>query len=409
MKSVCLLPLAFLFVCIELMAQPPLSVKDWLIHPVTTKATVQQQGKYLELTNGLLKRVFYMGPNLACIDYTNLSAGQQLLRSVEPEAKITINQQAYAIGGLRGQKEKAYFVKGSETELTAGPTDFIFRDYTVTALKPFINWKPGTWLTNAHQPTGKEIQFTFVSALPALQGISIVVHYVLYDGIPLVAKWVSVHNQSTNTIVVNRVVNEVLGLVEEESAVVGAPEQMKKQHGIYVETNYAFNNAMRYDISDQTTHWQTDSTYTSQVNYNYQTPCLLEVYPERVTGVSLTPAEAFTSVRTHELLMDSYDRQRRGMMIRKMYRTIAPWTTLNPIFMHLVSKNEEEVKRAIDQCAATGYEAVILSFGSHLNMEDTSRNNILRWKALADYAREKKYCWEGILYSAVAVSAMKMM
>lgn len=405
MKSACLLPLAFLLVCIEVKAQPSLSVNDWLIHPVTAKATVQQQGKYLELNNGLLKRVFYMGPNLACIDYTNLSSGQQLLRSIEPEAKITVNQQVYAVGGLQGRKEKAYLVKGSETALTAGPTDFIFRDYTVTELKPFINWKPGTWLTNAHQPTGKEIQFTFVSTLPALQGINIVVHYALYDGIPLVAKWVSVHNQSAKTITVNRVVNEVLGLVEEESAVVGSPEQMKKQHGIYVETNYAFNNAMRYDISDQTTHWQTDSNYTSQVNYNYQTPCLLEVYPEKVTGVSLAPAEAFTSVRTHELLMDSYDRQRRGMMIRKMYRTIAPWTTQNPIFMHLVSKNEEEVKRAIDQCAATGYEAVILSFGSHLNMEDTSRNNILRWKMLADYAREKKILLGGYsLFSSRRIS-----
>jgi hypothetical protein len=61
---------------------------------------------------------------------------------------------------------------------------------------------------------------------------------------------------------------------------------MKKQHGIYVETNYAFNNAMRYDISDQTTHWLIDSSYTSQVNYNYQTPCVLEVFPEKVKSIN---------------------------------------------------------------------------------------------------------------------------
>ena len=65
-------------------------------------------------------------------------------------------------------------------------------------------------------------------------------------------------------------------------------------------------------------------------------------------------------------------------MIKKMYRTVAPWVTQNPIFMHLVSKNDEEVKTAIDQCVATGFEAVILSFGSHLNMEDTSAQNINR-------------------------------
>ena len=175
---------------------------------------------------------------------------------------------------------------------------------------------------------------------------------------------------------INRVKNEVLALVEEESAVVGKPEKMKKQQGIYVETNYAFNNAMRYDISDQTTHWKIDSSYTSQVNYNYNTPCVLEVYPDKAPGIELQPGESFTSVRSFELLMDSYDRERRGLAVRKMYRTIAPWTTANPIFMHLVSKNDEEVKNAIDQCAATGYEALILSFGSHINMEDSSAANI---------------------------------
>ncbi len=166
---------------------------------------------------------------------------------------------------------------------------------------------------------------------------------------------------------------------------------MKKQHGIYVETNYAFNNAMRYDISDQTTHWIADSTYTSQVNYNYQTPCLLEVYPEKLTGLELQPGEIFNSVRTHELLMDSYDRERRGLAIRKMYRTVAPWTTENPIFMHLVSKNDDEVKTAIDQCAATGYEALILSFGSHCNMEDTSAENIAEMEKTCRLCAQQKY------------------
>jgi hypothetical protein len=231
------------------------------------------------------------------------------------------------------------------------------------------------------------------------------VHYNLYDGIPLITKWIEIKNNGEQKVKINRVVNEVLGLVEEESAVVGKPEVMKKQHGIYVETNYAFNNAMRYDISDQTTHWKIDSSYTSQVNYNYETPCLLEIYPERAPGIELAKGETFTSVRTNELLMDSYDRQRRGLMLRKMYRTIAPWTTQNPIFMHLVSKNDEEVKAAIDQCVATGYEAVILSFGSHLNMEDSSQKNIIKWKTLADYAHQKNILLGGYsLFSSRRIS-----
>jgi hypothetical protein len=369
-------------------SKPPTS--DWLIKPVTQKASVYKStdGKDIILYNGLLRRSFRIAPNVVCTDFSNMSDGQQLLRSVKPEARVAINGKEYNIGGLYGQTEKAYLLPAWLNDLKDDTNDFHLINITSSPLKPRLNWQCKTWAYNKKQPAGVELVFHCALKEEATKDIQISVHYELYDGIPLLVKWVEIINNG-NTCTIGRLVNECLALVEEESAVVGTPDQMKKQHGIYVETNYAFNNAMRYDISDQTTHWKTDSTYTSQVNYNYQTPCLLEVYPEKVTGVELNKGETFRSVRTCELLMDSYDRERRGLMIRKMYSTIAPWTTQNPIFMHLVSKNDEEVRTAVDQCAITGYEALILSFGSHCNMEDTSAANIEKWKVLADYAHSK--------------------
>lgn len=378
---------------------------DWLIQPIQQKANINIQDNYIELNNGLAKRIFYIGPNIACIDYTNLSNGQQLLRSIEPEARVVMDGQMYNIGGLIGQTEKAYLIKGSEKKLLSDKNAFQFKGYHIDTIAHYIQWKSTTWNSNKNQAKGKSIRFDFIAPNNHLSNLTISVHYNLYDGIPLITKWIEIKNNGEQKVKINRVVNEVLGLVEEESAVVGKPEVMKKQHGIYVETNYAFNNAMRYDISDQTTHWKIDSSYTSQVNYNYETPCLLEIYPERAPGIELAKGETFTSVRTNELLMDSYDRQRRGLMLRKMYRTIAPWTTQNPIFMHLVSKNDEEVKAAIDQCVATGYEAVILSFGSHLNMEDSSQKNIIKWTTLADYAHQKNILLGGYsLFSSRRIS-----
>ncbi len=295
----------------------------------------------------------------------------------------------YNVGGLYGQTENAYLLPSWINNFTAHNNDFSFVSYSVSSIQPFVKWQPKGWAMNKQQPTGKTVSFVYQSSVPSLKNVIVTVHYELYDGIPLILKFVSVENKTSHNIIIGKLVNEELALVEEESAVVGSTEQMKKQHGIYVETNYAFNNAMRYDISDQTTHWNADSVYTSQVNYNYQTPCLLQVYPEKVTAVDVKPDETFTSVRTCELGMDSYDRERRGLCIKKMYRTLAPWTTENPIFMHLISKNDDEVKAAIDQCAATGYEAVILSFGSHCNMEDTSAQNVKRWKTLSRYAHNK--------------------
>ncbi|NNV55955.1 alpha-galactosidase [Panacibacter sp. KCS-6] len=372
-------------------AADSLTHADWMVQPIQTKAQIftANNGKDLVMYNGLLKRVFRIAPNMACTDFTNLSNGQQLLRAVAPEAKLIIDGTNYNIGGLYGQKEKAYLLNNWVDNFTTDAGDFQYQSYSISPLQPYLNRKTGIWSGTNTTATGKTIAFEYASKNPVLANVVVTVHYSLYDGLPLLIKWLTVTNNGNHAITINRVVNEVLAFVEEESAVVGTPEQMKKQHGIYVETNYAFNNAMRYDISDQTTHWKTDSTYTSQVNYNYQTPCVLEVYPEKVNGIILSPGESFSSPRTHELLMDSYDRERRGLAIRKMYRAVAPWTNENPIFMHLVSRNNNEVKQAIDQCAATGYEALILSFGSHCNMEDTSAANIAQWKILAAYAHEK--------------------
>lgn len=369
-----------------------LTKTDWLLKPVDASAAIYSSAdkKDIILYNGLVKRSFRLSPNVVCTDYKNMVTGQQLLRAVMPEAVVNINGKQYNVGGLYGQKEKAYLLTEWLDTFTKGATDFELDTFTISELKPLINWKVSDWWTsNKKQPTGKLLSFIYKNKLLELNGILIRVHYALYDHLPLIAKWVTIENNGATIIKIGRVKNELLAVVEEQSEVVGAPDKIKKQQGIYIETNYAFNNAMRYELSDQTLHWKIDSTYTSQVNVDYNTPCVLEVYPDKVAGIELQQGTSFTSVHSFELLMDSYDRERRGLAVRKMYTCIAPWTTANPIFMHLVSENDDEVKSAIDQCAATGYEALILSFGSHLNMEDSAATNIKKWKILSEYAHQK--------------------
>ncbi|WP_199748300.1 alpha-galactosidase [Pedobacter sp. KBW01] len=383
-------------------------VQDWLIKPVMAKAQVTKSadGKDIVLQNGLLKRVFRLSPNLACIDYTNLNTGQQLLRSVREEARLTINGKTYNIGGLTGQTEKAYLLPEWVDGFKAGTTDFKYVAYDVKPITPHIKWSSNRFWALAGKPaTGKTVSFLYRPQAEELNGLEVNVVYEIYDGIPLMVKSLKVENKGSKQFKIDQVVNEVLGMVEEESSVEGSFEIMKKPSGIYFETNYAFNNSMNYANSDQTTHWKPDSTYTSQVHYRYQTPVLLEIYPEKAKGIELKAGATLNSVRTHELLMNKDDRESRGLAVRKMYRTIAPWTSANPIFMHLVARNENQVRTAIDQCAATGYEALIISFGSNLNMEDTSQVNLKRWKTLADYAHSKNIKIGGYsLFSSRSIS-----
>jgi hypothetical protein len=134
---------------------------DWLIKPTEKKASIFIKNKQLILDNGLVRRVFLLDPNVSCISYTNLSSGQELLRSIEPEARLVFNGTSYNVGGLSGQKEKAYLRLEVENNLQKKDSDFVFTNYSISDIKPFIHWKPTTWLTNPNQAKGKTVTLEF--------------------------------------------------------------------------------------------------------------------------------------------------------------------------------------------------------------------------------------------------------
>src|SRR5262245_34811718 len=100
----------FLFLFFKASAQRSWSIdnlwpEDWLIKKPTRKAEViyRKDENELILYNGLVKRSFRLLPNASCIDYRNMINGQQLLRAISPEARLTIDGKEYNIGGLHGQ------------------------------------------------------------------------------------------------------------------------------------------------------------------------------------------------------------------------------------------------------------------------------------------------------------------
>lgn len=377
---------ALAFISLSLISQVRV---DWLIHSTLYKSQIKINSNTLEISNGLIYRQIQFSPNASSVSLKNLITNEEYIRSVRPEARIKINGKNHNVGGLYGQQEHAYLLNTWLTTLTSHENDFVYFKHEIGELTPHFKWVPNTWASNDKLPTGKSIRLYFKSNQPELDNLILTLHYEIFDGLPVTSKWLTIKNNSESSVHIDQVTHEILALVEEESAVVGSPEKMKKPHKIFFENNYAYNNAMRYELSDHATHWKIDSSYTSQVNYNYETPCVVEIYPEVGVGIDLIPGEEYKSIRTYTLLFDSYDRERNGLAKRKMYHTLFPWTTQNPIFMHLISTDPEKVRNAIDQCKETGYEMVILSFGSGLNMEDDSETNISKFKSLADYAHSK--------------------
>jgi hypothetical protein len=356
---------------------------DWLINNDKANAEVYKtgSGKDIVLSNGLIARVFRVNPNLATIDYVNQMTGESLLRAVSNEGTLTIDGKKYDIGGLSKQPEYAYTLMKWIDDLSITPNSFVVEDFEVKEISDRMEWKKVRWAGNDQMPSGKELVFTL-----AKEGIKVKVHFALYNGIPTLSKWVEVINESDLMVQLNAFKLEQLALVEGEN-LVDIPKHWVKPN-IHIETDYAFG-AMQQKTSDKTTYWETDSRYTSQTNYPLQLPCVLEVKPPLGPETAIAVGESLTTFRVWETPMDSRDEERQGMFVRKMYRTISPWTTENPIFLHLTSTKTKVVKEAVDQCAAVGYEMIILSFGSGLNMEDEKESNYEKFRELREYANSK--------------------
>ncbi|MGH2647084.1 MAG: alpha-galactosidase, partial [Ginsengibacter sp.] len=362
---------------------------DWLLGNTNaiTKILKSADGKDLIITNGLISRQFRMQPYMACFGFKNLVAGKEMLRSLEPEAAITINDKAYNIGGVNGQFERGYIQYDWLDRFTKDDKAFQLVNFSIRDIQTRFNWKPERWNTNKQwPPKGKEIDFTFRMTENELQGININIIYEMYDNIPLITKRMVVQNKSNEAIRINTFQSEKLAMVEESSGV-NQDGVLPSPH-ICIQSDYTFGGSS-YADANHTTNWLTDSLFTSQVNYNLQTRCLLESKPPIGPDYLLKPGKNFETFRTYELMYDSYDKERCGLSERKMYRLLAPWATENPMFLHLTTTDPEKVKTAIDQCADVGFEMVILSFGSGLNMEDTSDDNIKKFKSLTDYAHSK--------------------
>ncbi|MEO9892262.1 alpha-galactosidase [Aurantibacter sp.] len=383
----CFFILLNIFFCVTIFGQSN-EHKDWLIDNGEYVAKIDIEGNNLILSNGLALRQITIKPNVATTEYKNLVTGETYLRSIKPEAEVTLNNKVYPVGGLIGLKEHGYFLNNWIADLKIEPNSFRYDSYQITSIKQLIKWNSKKrWNTSKSDfAKGKELRIKFTHPSEELMGITVFVHYEIYDGMPLISKRISVENVNEKSVVLNTFKSEILAFPEAQNPT-DAPSRWLRPN-IHVESDFAFGG-FTADQANQTIFWEEDPEYTSQVNWKLETECLLEAKLPIGPNVTISNSGAFESFRTYELLQNGNDRERNALGVRKMYRALAPWSTENPIFMHLTSTEPDVVKTAIDQCVTTGYEMVILSFGSGLNMEDTSATNIKKFKKLADYAHKK--------------------
>jgi hypothetical protein len=360
---------------------------DWLLDSPPFKAQFKTNvdGRELTLENGLIRRVIRLKPNAATVSFENLTTGESIIRGVRPEARIVLDGVSYEIGGLGGQPVQNFLNPAWIDNLQANPAAFQFAGFKTGQTEARFAWKKRSeWMPKdlPWPPPGVALTLEFHRE----GNVAVEVHYELFDGLPLLSKWIVVRNSTAKPVRLNSFVSEILAAVEYESYVDDNPRW--ELPNLYVETDYAFGG-MGSKGGNRGVRWSVDPEYLSQVNYNRNTPCLLECRPPLGPNQEIAPGASFESFRAFELAQDTTERERKGLAQRRMYRTIAPWVTENPVLMHVRSARPDAVKLAIDQCAEVGFEMVILTFGSGFNFESRDPQYQAQMKELADYAKSK--------------------
>ncbi|MBI1334676.1 MAG: alpha-galactosidase [Armatimonadetes bacterium] len=348
---------------------------DWLLGHHSPSVSVDMADQTISLSNGLISRS-WLKDSGACFSFLEQTRKNEFLRAVKPEATVTLGGNRYDIGGLSGTPDQAYIDLGLLSRASPAPGSFQLASYKVMPYEPLIS--------DPHSPTGKGISFEYRNA--AVPGIIVTVRYQMPTSVPVVSKWIEIKNDRSVPVTLNHFQNEVLAAVEGESNVDPSPNW--RLPNMFVTSDYTFGGMSTYSQM-KGVHWVDDPTYTTQVNYDLKTPCLLVGEPQLGPDIDIAAGQTFKSYRVHELLYDSTDRERNGLAVRKLYRTLAPWSQDNPLMLHLTSTDPATVHTAIDQAAACGFEMIILSFGSGVNMETTNPAEIQKFKEFADYAHSK--------------------
>ena len=374
---------------IKLLPHEPDSVlnqPDWLIDHSSYKAGLYRTDQEnLVLSNGLIRREFCTKPNGATVAFDNLMTGESIIRGIRPEAEISIDGRLHSVGGLIGQPNHAFLLSEWIDGMQVDEKGLQFIGFESGEISAPFAWKQVrhhdslmTW-----PPPGVHLVMTYrATSLEAL------VHYELYDGLPVICKWLEVINHSNSVVKLDSFSSEILAVVEYASTVETREFEIPTPN-IHVETDYAFASMNADDANHHVVHWESDPLYTSQVNYLKGTPCLLRVSPELGPAQILYPQDTFRSYRCFILPHDSYERERQGLAQRRMYRTLAPWTTENPLMMHARFADWERVKTAIDQAAAVGFEMIILTFGSGFDIENRSEEYLTEMQKYSAYAKSQ--------------------
>lgn len=383
---------------------------DWLIRKVNDSCRMLVQkssdgrSSTFQLNNGLVSRTFYVSDNVACVGYRNLSNNAEFLRAVKPEARICIDSTWYEVGGLKEQPEKSYLLDSWYPQLEASEQAFTLAGVETGLPLMRYPWKPKYNAVPTDWPAkGLRIVMTYkpTTSMPEVKDLEVRVNYEIYQGMPVMAKWIEVINHGNKKVTLNQMECEVLAVNQ---------DQVPRMH---VESDFSFalvnadlqgsalmhykGNPKAYHVGSSTTKWVVDSEYNTWASHNqaedkflgFPHHCLLLSTLPMGPNTVVSKEEPFKSYLTFELLQDSDDRERKTLAHRRLYKVLAPQTTESLITAGITSHDEKKLKGLIDQMTELGMERLDIQAWPGIDHEKLDSTYVQLWRTIAAYAAER--------------------
>jgi len=305
----------------------------WVLQTDKSPACIKIIDNRLILENRYIRR---------CIDLTvgrtvsiTDGDGREALAEAVREGEISVNGTVYAIEGACEVRIRG----GSFTEKKF---DYTPKSYNT---HPYPYPAPGRIAELVY--TFGEIETTLV--------------YEIFDDMSVIRKTLYVKNNSEHPVTVDTAETEALYLTDD---------------GVlryYLESDYTGDNGSGFNNG---TSCFRDGNRVS-MHFDMGPDCDIEV------------GEVFRGMQVYELYCQSTCFDHRMNEVQNMYRRAAPWVCEAPLFLHLISDDSKVLRDSADMLADIGYDMIIQSFGSGINMESKDEAYINRVKSDYDYVHSK--------------------
>ncbi|KAJ8611291.1 hypothetical protein CTAYLR_004168 [Chrysophaeum taylorii] len=349
----------------------------------------------LDLTNSIVSRRFALSPAFGTVDWLlNATAQhgglQSMFRAVQPEARLRIDGVDFFVGCLdQTSGFRAYWKRRNGTLEKRKKNCLSYVRHRVRKPRAPFRWVPGTRgspKTAKWPPEGIALEVDFAAAAAAADDelLEATVFYELYDGAPIMSKWLEVRRAAKGTTL-EAVDVELFDAMPRfgayfphgsfvpgvdsngaSSDVVTMPQPL-----LFAKTDQAHGAACTWTDNWNASNIVVEGCESCDHDRGGNEP-LLNCTSSPGVELDDDDERGFESFRVMVVAIDSPELERFTLSRHRLVQLLAPHAMENPVFFHATDVSVGGFERVVDQMSEVGFEMLIESFGSGFNLESTN-------------------------------------